>query len=228
MIARIISDLYDTEGKATGKPVSKKQKRLFQATFPMQRYLSQPLQYQSKNIDDTRSFLMTCKYVSDQEQFNKKDYWMPPEDFEKIKKGDCDDFSLWTWRQLLAMGYDARYVVGTSGKYGEGHAWVTFQEKGIHFLVEPLARFFGKTLPSLSTVRYEPNGSVGWDGKNLHYFFHNKKPFKLKLLQIPYLVGEWIVLWGWFWIRLLYKIILIPFFLLRRIFRRTFQENLKK
>lgn len=228
MIARIISEIYDTEGKETGNPISKKQKRLFHATFPMQRYLSQPLQYHAKNIEDIRSFLMSCKYISDQEQFDKEDYWMPPEKFEKIKQGDCDDFSLWTWRQLLAMGYDARYVVGISGKYGEGHAWVTFQKNGIHFLVEPLASLYGKKLPSLSTVTYEPNGSVRWDGKNLQYFFHNKKTFKLRLSQIPYLVSEWTALWTWFWIQLVFKIALFPFFLLRKVFRRTFQKKLKK
>jgi hypothetical protein len=48
--------------------------------------------------------------VSDQELLGKLDYWQPPEDFEKRKKGDCEDFALWTWRQLLDMGYGAPLV----------------------------------------------------------------------------------------------------------------------
>jgi hypothetical protein len=50
---------------------------------------------------DVRNFLVGCTYVSDTELFGKRDYWQPPEDFEKRRKGDCEDFALWTWRQLL-------------------------------------------------------------------------------------------------------------------------------
>jgi predicted transglutaminase-like cysteine proteinase len=75
-----------------------------------------------------RSFLASCQYISDREQFGKDDYWQPPDEFEKRKKGDCEDFALWTWRQLLNLGYDARFVVGSSGRYGDGHAWVEYFE----------------------------------------------------------------------------------------------------
>jgi hypothetical protein len=40
---------------------------------------------------------------------------MPPEDFEKSRKGDCDDFAMYAWRQLLKMGYNARFVGGRIG-----------------------------------------------------------------------------------------------------------------
>ena len=228
MIARIIPGIYDTEGKLTGKPVSTKHKRLFHGTFPMGRYVSQPLSNQVKDIKELRSFLKCCKYVSDREQFNRKDYWMPPEEFEKKHKGDCDDFALWTWRQMLGMGYGARYVVGISGKYGEGHAWVTLKKDGVHFLVEPLAHSIGNKLPRLSIVTYQPTGSVGWDGKNLQYFIHEKYPFKLKFSQIPYLVTEWIILWIWFWFRFLCKLVLLPFFLLRKLLRKIFRKETDK
>ena len=115
MIVQIIPEIYDTEGKLTGRPVSKKHKKLFHGTFPMGRYLSKPLSNHVQDINSMQSFLRSCKYVSDLEQFNREDYWMPPEEFEKERKGDCDDFALWTWRQMLEMGYEARYVVGRSG-----------------------------------------------------------------------------------------------------------------
>src|SRR5206468_7879395 len=84
----------------------------------------------------------------------------PPEHFEKTKSGDCDDFALWTWRQLLSMGYDARFVVGRHGHPGPGHAWVTFLKEGKHYLVEPLFQYVGDTFPRLSTIFYHPKFSV--------------------------------------------------------------------
>jgi predicted transglutaminase-like cysteine proteinase len=104
MIAEIIKEFYDAEGRLTGSPSSRKRKKLFHATFPMGRYVSQPLSVNCRTIKELRKFLNGCKYVSDEEQFDRKDYWMPPEEFEKSKKGDCDDFALWTWRQLLETG----------------------------------------------------------------------------------------------------------------------------
>jgi hypothetical protein len=102
--------------------------------------------------------------------FGQRDYWMLPQEFEERKKGDCDDFALWTWRQLLAMGYDARFVVGHSGRYGSGHAWVTYTENGRTLLVESLAAWATPKLPRLSTVRYQPGISVTWDGKRILYY----------------------------------------------------------
>ena len=55
----------------------------------MGRYLSQPLTVNCKTIADVRTFLTKCRVVSDKKQFGTEDYWQPPEDFEKTKKGDC-------------------------------------------------------------------------------------------------------------------------------------------
>jgi len=216
MIGEIIPEIYDIEGKPTGTPVTRKRKKLFHGTFPMGRYVSQPLSQQCKDFKELRSFLSGCKYVSDKEQFNRRDYWMPPEEFEKCKKGDCDDFALWTWRQLLGMGYQARYVVGRVGKYDEGHAWVTMEKDGKHFLVEPLASMLGENLPRLSVVRYEPKGSVEWDGEHLHYFIHETRDFTLPILEIAILVGEWLLFWLRFWLFISYRVCLLPYYLIRK------------
>jgi hypothetical protein len=93
MIAEIISDSYDGVGKLISQP-SKKRHRFFKPTFPMGSYVTQPLTVKCGSLDDVRKFLRQCRYVSDQEQFNKIDNWMTPEQFEERKKGDCDDFAL--------------------------------------------------------------------------------------------------------------------------------------
>lgn len=151
MIGEIISRSYDSVGKLISQP-SKKRHRFFKPTFPMGTYVMQPLPTKCRSLEEVRLFLSKCRYVSDQVQFGKRDYWMPPEEFERRKQGDCDDFALWTWRQLLAMGYDARFVVGRSGGYASGHAWVTYTNAERTFLVEALAAWITPKLPRLSTV----------------------------------------------------------------------------
>jgi hypothetical protein len=219
VIAKIIPSIYDVTGRPVA-PVTKKRKMLFHGTFPAGCYVSQPLSKQCSDIKELRQFLSECKYVSDKEQFNRRDYWMPPEEFEKRKRGDCDDFALWTWRQLMNMGYKARYVVGRSGKYGAGHAWVTIEASGAHFIVEPLAWYVGDTLPRLSTIRYEPEGSIEWDGKRLRYFVHEKPESSLPILAFVSAIGEWLLFWTWFWLRFAWRVCLFPFSLLKKFFRK--------
>jgi hypothetical protein len=224
-VGEIIPSIYDVAGRPVGSPVARRHKRLFHGTFPLGRYVSQPLSKRCTSIRELRQFLSTCKYVSDEEQFNRKDYWMPPEEFEKRKTGDCDDFALWTWRQLLSMGYQARYVIGSAGRYGGGHAWVTIEKGGKHYIVEPLAWFAGETLPRLSMISYVPEGSVGWDGKRLHYFIHEKPECGVPVLQFALLVGEWMLFWVWFWLRFLCRVSLLPFLAMRRFLKKQFSPT---
>jgi hypothetical protein len=167
----------------------------------MGRYVSQPLAVKCENVGDIRKFLMSCEGVSDEEQFGKQDYWQPPEEFEQRKKGDCDDFALWTWRQLLSMGYDARVVFGRAGRYGIGHAWVMYFQNGKCFLVEPTFRAVGETMPRLSTIKYKPAFSVAWDGKSLSYYAHKDRSFRPRWSQLPTLLWQWSLFWGWYWLR---------------------------
>jgi Bacterial transglutaminase-like cysteine proteinase BTLCP len=147
---------------------------------------------------------MQCKYVSDQEQFNRLDYWMPPQEFEERKKGDCDDFALWTWRQLMAMGCRCRFVVGRAGRYGDGHAWVTLTKDEVDFIVEPFMASLGETFPRLSTVRYEPRVSVAWDGKQIQYYSHEKRLYNPSVREVLPLVWEWMCFWPRNWPNIIY------------------------
>jgi len=177
LIAEIIPEAYDVEGRKVFRPDYRRHGG-FKPTFPTGRFLSQPLQHWCSDLEDLRRFLCKCKYVSDLKQFGKRDYWQPPEEFEQTKRGDCDDFALWTWRQLLHMGYSSRFVVGTAGRYGQGHAWVTLERDGKSYLVEPLVALLGSTRPRLSVLRYKPRFSVSWDGKNLSYYQHEPRSLK--------------------------------------------------
>jgi len=215
MIAEVIQGAYDTKGKQVFEPRTKRYAVLFSPTFPMGRYVIHPLSVQCSDLDDLQHFLKQCRYVSDIKQFDKIDYWMPPDDFEEKKKGDCEDFALWTWRQLMAMGYDSRFVLGRSGRYGYGHAWVTFTEDGRTFLVEPALSWLSKKLPRLKTLRYKPDLSVSWKDDRLRYYEHHDLDYNPTFREVLPLVNEWVVFMiknghkivaRWIWICFLYAV----------------------
>jgi hypothetical protein len=198
MIAEVILGSCDTEGKKVFRPFDRH--RGLRPTFPLGRYVSQPLAVHCQSVEEVRLFLLGCKYVSDNELFDKEEYWQPPEDFEKRKKGDCEDFSFWTWRQLMDLGYDARVVFGRHGKYGSGHAWVQFFQDGTCFMVEPLWRRLGVQLPRLNTLKYHPRFSVAWDGEKLTYYQHREHSPLPGLAEIARLLPEYALIWTRFWI----------------------------
>jgi hypothetical protein len=213
MIAETIPEAYDARGHQVSRPFS--HRRSVHPTFPMGRYIGQPLAIKCNTMGDIRTFLMGCQYASDEELFGKRDYWQPPEEFEKRKQGDCEDFALWTWRQLLNIGYDARFIGGSSTRYGDGHAWVEYFKDGKCFLLEPLYCRLGYTMPRLSTLRYEPRISVSWDGKVLRYFSHKKPISHPSLPLLATLLPEYVIFWSWFWLKMAVQFPQIAWRLLR-------------
>jgi len=194
----------------------------------MGRYVSQSLKVKCKTLRDLQQFLAGCEYVSDKDLFDKDDYWQPPEEFERRRKGDCEDFALWTWRQMLQMGYDARFIGGSCGRYGEGHAWVEYFQDGKCFLVEPLFRKIGDRMPRLNTLRYAPKLSVSWDGEALRYFAHQERSSLNWRLLAP-LVWDYLLFWSWFWLRNFFRLPQIVWkILLRRVFKRDLWMKRKR
>lgn len=203
MFLEIIPELYDAIGKKSYRPHLKK--NLVPPTFPFGRYVSQPLTIQCESLEQLRTFLMSCKAMSDEEAFGHKEYWQPPEKFEVEKKGDCDDFALWTWRELMAMGYRARFVAGRYGRFREGHAWVTFEKDGQHFIAEPRLRFWKRPLPRLHALWFHPIYSAEWNGDSISFYSHQEdKQWRLPFRQLLILSLEWLWFWTYTWIRLLY------------------------
>ena len=214
MIAETIPETYDAPGRQVARPFD--HRRGFHPSFPMGRYVSQPLTIKCDSIRDIRIFLAGCEYVSDRELFGKEDYWQPPEEFEKKKKGDCEDFALWTWRQLLNLSYDARFVAGRCGRHGSGHAWVEYFQDARCYIVEPLRSRIMSTMPRLSTIRYVPKLSVSWDGKTLRYFSHRKPASGLSARLLAPLLLDYLVFWTYFWLLNFYRLPVYGFRALRR------------
>lgn len=196
MIAEVFPRVYDAMGRVVFRP-SKRRYSMFSPNFPMGRHVTQPLSVRCRDLDEVRQFLMSCRYITDLRQFGRQDYWMPPEEFERRRQGDCDDFALWTWRELMLLGYPARFVCGSAGRYGAGHAWVTFERDGRTFIVESLAAWPGTTFPRLTTLRYQPMVSVSWDGRTLRYYEHRRERSAVSFITVAPYIPEW----GWYWLR---------------------------
>jgi hypothetical protein len=216
MIAEIIPEAYDAAGKQVSQSFF--QRHAPNAGVPFGRYISQPLTVKCESMRDVRRFLSKCQYVTAKKLFGKKYHWQPPEEFETLKKGACVEFSLWTWRQMLSLGYDARFVGGSHGRYGEGHACVEYFQADKCYLVEPLLRLAGEKLPRLSTLRYSPKMSVSWDGNNLKYFTHKHQEFFPSWPSVVPLAWEWLLFWGWLWIRVIVR---LSFGIGRKLWRKA-------
>ena len=97
------------------------------------------------SIDDIVVWLLECEYVSDTDLFDKGDYWQHPIVFEQLRRGDCEDFALWTWRKLVEIGVEAEFHVGrvicdAEPDIDRQHAWVVYRVDRTDFLFEPAAR----------------------------------------------------------------------------------------
>jgi len=195
MIAEIIPEAYDIQGKRLLDPGEQRFK-FFSPKFPLGRHLTHPLKIQCADLQEVRCFLKNCHYVSDLKQFGVDDYWMPPEQFEKCRQGDCEDFALWVWRQLISMDVkDPRFVTGILQPDHRGHAWVTFRQGCRGFLVEATTPRLSAWLPRLQAARYVPVISVAWENGEMAYYEHQPRKFRPSLALLVSLQIEKIFFW---------------------------------
>ena len=69
------------------------------------------------------------KFVNDDKQFGQIDYWQTPEEFLKNRKGDCEDYALFSKTILQSLGYEA-FVVSFYGANGFAHTVTVFGKDG--------------------------------------------------------------------------------------------------
>ena len=125
------------------------------------------------SIGDITEWLLDCRYCSDLDLFHEADYWQHPCVFEVLRKGDCEDFALWTWRKLVHLGYDTEFVAGyvQHGDSRKGHGWVLYREGGVTYLFDPVLHrpdLMIRPLPHVA-AQYTPEVSV--DANLKHYVY---------------------------------------------------------
>jgi hypothetical protein len=189
VIAELVCGVYDCDGAPTSEP-DRAIHRWFAPNAPLADFVRAPLTVKCATLAGVREFLASCAYVPDPEQHGVADHWLMPAELERTRRGDCEDLSLWAWRQLLALGYASRFVCGR-GPSRRGHAWVTYRDGERVFLLEPLhARRFER-FPRLAALAYRPVLSASWDGERLAYFFHAATGRRVPVAMLPGLAREW-------------------------------------
>ena len=134
---------------------------------PFAEYFSGQSEVRVGSIDDIVAWLQTCEYVSDLELFHERDVWQHPGAFERLRRGDCEDFALWAWRKLAELDIDAEFCVGRvicdeCPQIDRQHAWVVYRIDGTAFLFEPAARTPSKMIRPLDDAmgEYVPHFAV--------------------------------------------------------------------
>jgi hypothetical protein len=119
------------------------------------------------SIDAIVEWLHGCRYMTDIELFNERDWWQHPSSFEQLRCGDCEDFALWAWRKLVDMGIEAEFYVGRVRWEDEAggarqHAWVVYRLSGEEFLFEAAAASRTRMIRPLSEARadYTPHFAI--------------------------------------------------------------------
>ncbi|MBZ0166590.1 MAG: transglutaminase-like cysteine peptidase, partial [Candidatus Omnitrophica bacterium] len=147
-------------------------------TTPMQRLqslrwrndiLRDTLKHQARTLSEIDTLINSFQYVSDERLFKEVDYWQMPSQFEANRRGDCEDFALWVWIQLLRMNIRARFFLG--GWYHEeiNHAWVCiYDRQGVH-LLECTPQDVNRPIPVRSAYDYVPVLSID---KSLIWYRH--------------------------------------------------------
>ena len=106
---------------------------------PFNYYLEGKSEVTVQSVDEICRWLQQCDYVRDPDLFDQRDFWQHPEQFEELKKGDCEDHALWAWRKLYELNIPAEFVVGRaqwSDTSNGVHAWLTFEENGHFYIIE--------------------------------------------------------------------------------------------
>ncbi len=141
---------------------------------PFSWYFSGQLATPAASVNELSDWLEGCSYRRDADQFNAADLWQHPTHFERRREGDCEDFSLWTWRKLVEMGCEAEFVAGwvraEASKPGDtqpgdslvGHTWVQYRDAGQTLVFDPVVRDPGRVVLPLEKVAptYIPQVSV--------------------------------------------------------------------
>lgn len=107
-------------------------------------FLRKPSTVAVNSVGELCDWLRGCAYDRDEVLFGVTDRWQSPADFERLRRGDCEDHALWAWRKLHELGFATELVVGrwlAAGVARDYHAWVVFTDRdGRRMLLEAVTK----------------------------------------------------------------------------------------
>ena len=140
---------------------------------PMNEYLEDKTAVSVNSLEEIQSWLQSCKYERDINQFKKEDHWLLPSEFEKLKVGDCEDHALWAWQKLHKLGISAEFVTGVMLTHKNelgGHAWVMFRQDNKQFVLETVDKAGSMLYPwEEAKKKYHPGLSIDHALNTYHY-----------------------------------------------------------
>jgi hypothetical protein len=117
------------------------------------------------SLEEICEWLSCCEYAHDKDLFQEPDFWQHPTTLERLRRGDCEDHSLWAWRKLVELGYEAHLVSGDAllpeGEVGR-HVWVVVRQDDRTFILEAVAKGGARMLLPFEEAKssYRPHFSV--------------------------------------------------------------------
>ncbi len=136
-----------------------------------------------ESLNDMAEWLLGCTYVSDRREHGVRDHWLHPLEFERIRRGDCEDFALWAWRKLTERGCRNEFIVGRWRRDGrEGvHAWVLIYLDGRPWIFETTGRSRERMFKPLDQVarEYIPFAAIDQDVRKKVYMGITQRIMKL-------------------------------------------------
>ncbi|MDP8219039.1 MAG: transglutaminase-like cysteine peptidase [Candidatus Theseobacter exili] len=130
------------------------------------------------SLEDICHWLKSCQYCEDQKLFLEDDFWQHPVTFENLKKGDCEDHSLWAWRKLTEIGIHSEFIIGRivvdKILNSTRHAFVAFEKNNERFILESVAKDKNEIVLPFEEVKnsFNPELSVDGDLKTYLYAGH--------------------------------------------------------
>ena len=128
-----------------------------------------PLAFQAENMRQIDDWINRAVYVPDERLYGEADRWQIPTVFERIRQGDCEDFALWVWAQLMRMNIDARFMLGGLFSDDLNHAWVCIYGRGGVEIFECTPSRFNVPIRAENAPEYRPILSID---KSLTWYDH--------------------------------------------------------
>ncbi|MEM1024285.1 MAG: hypothetical protein AAGD10_01425 [Myxococcota bacterium] len=113
-----------------------------------------------RDLAEVDQRLSAGHYVDDISRLQHPDVWEPPESFQVHMRGDCEDFALWAWTQLVRMGHRARFVLGGLFANQLNHAWVSIHGGDRIQVLECTPRPYNNAITARAALEYRPMFSV--------------------------------------------------------------------
>ncbi len=153
-------------------------------------YLARPCRVSRQTPEAIGEWLLGCHYAEDAQLLDEADLWLHPVTFELLRCGDCEDFALWAWRQLVDARFEASFVVGVRDVPGTPrgrHAWVTFRDATGEQLLDGVERSLARMIRPLSDVRalYQPQVGVDANARRFVYAGLYREPWGRAIRMQP-------------------------------------------